>query len=364
MRAIPLTARKKVALELWRVHENNLRREHTLQQLFWECTLRCNLHCRHCGSDCKQTAGQQDMPAEDFLRVLDSIAARLDPHRVFVIISGGEPLMRKDLVEVCTEISRRGFPWGMVTNGLALTTELYCNLLKAGLRSITVSLDGLEEDHNWMRCNPLSFRAVDRSISMLVQTTNLTYDVVTCVNRRNYPHLKDIRDYLINKGVGRWRVFSVFPVGRAAEVPEMKLTPDEFRGMFEFIRKTRSEGRIRVDYGCEGFLGNWEGEVRDHLFTCQAGVTVGSVLADGSISACTSIRGRYYQGNIYQDDFMDVWEQCFQTYRDREWMRKDECKDCRYFRYCRGNGMHLRDEEGRLLFCNLHKLQEEGVSEH
>ena len=358
MKAIPLTPRKKVALELWRVHENNLRREHVLQQLFWECTLRCNLQCRHCGSDCKQASEQRDMPAEDFLRVLDSVAARLDPHRVFVIISGGEPLMRKDLAEVCTEISQRGFPWGMVTNGLALTTERYRQLLKAGLRSITVSLDGLEADHNWMRCNPLSFQAADHAITMLTQTTNLTYDVVTCVNRRNYPHLSDLRDYLINKGVGRWRVFSVFPVGRAAEVPEMKLTPEEFRGMFDFIRQTRQEGRIRVDYGCEGFLGNWEGEVRNHLFTCQAGVTVGSVLADGSISACTSIRGRYYQGNIYHDDFMDVWENRFQPYRDRDWMRKDECGDCSYFRYCRGNGMHLRDEEGRLLFCNLNILRE------
>lgn len=44
-----------------------------MRQLFWECTLRCNLHCRHCGSDCKVKAGQQDMPLADFLRVLDNI---------------------------------------------------------------------------------------------------------------------------------------------------------------------------------------------------------------------------------------------------------------------------------------------------
>lgn len=83
----------------------------------------------------------------------------------------------------------------------------------------------------------------------------------------------------------------------------------------------------------------------------------GSVMADGSIGACTSIRADYSQGNIYRDDFMEVWEQRFQPYRNREWMRRDECAQCRHFRYCRGNGMHLRDGEGRLLFCHLHRLQ-------
>ena len=356
MKATPLTPRKKLSLELWRIHENNVRSEHQLQQLFWECTLRCNLHCRHCGSDCKTSAEQPDMPAADFYKVLDSIAARQDPHKVFVIISGGEPLMRKDLEQVCAGIAQRGFPWGMVTNGMALTVDRYQALLKAGMRSVTVSLDGLEQQHNAMRGHPLSFRMVDRMLDMLTRTTNLTYDVVTCVNRRNWGSLADIKEYLISKGVGRWRLFSVFPVGRAADDPEMKLTPEEFKGMFQFIHEARREGRIRVDYGCEGFLGNWEGEVRDHFFTCQAGVNIGSVLCDGSISACTSIRANYHQGNIYQDNFMDVWEQRFQPYRNREWMRKDECGDCSYFRYCRGNGMHLRDDDGRLLFCNLKQL--------
>ena len=192
---------------------------------------------------------------------------------------------------------------------------------------------------------------------MLVQTPDFVFDIVTCVNHRNYPKLEEIKEFLIQKGVRRWRLFSIFPVGRAAQDPMMQLTADEFRGMFQFISDTRKEGRIHADYGCEGFLGNLEGEVRDHLFSCQAGVVTGSVMADGSIGACTSIRADYSQGNIYEDDFMDVWEHRFQPYRNREWMRKDECAQCRHFRYCRGNGMHLRDSQGRLLFCHLHRLQ-------
>ncbi len=297
------------------------------------------------------------MPKEDFLHVLDTIAAKTNPHNVFVIISGGEPLMRQDLEECGRAIYQKGFPWGMVTNALHLTPQRFHDLLQAGMHSMTVSLDGLEEDHNWMRGNPHSFRKVSEAIDMLVQTPDFVFDIVTCVNHRNYPKLEEIKEFLIQKGVRRWRLFSIFPVGRAAQDPMMQLTADEFRGMFQFISDTRKEGRIHADYGCEGFLGNLEGEVRDHLFSCQAGVVTGSVMADGSIGACTSIRADYSQGNIYEDDFMDVWEHRFQPYRNREWMRKDECAQCRHFRYCRGNGMHLRDSQGRLLFCHLHRLQ-------
>lgn len=356
MVAAPLTLRKKLGLELWRRHEQMTAREHPLRQLFWECTLRCNLHCRHCGSDCKVQATQEDMPLADFLRVIDSIAARTDAGQVFVILSGGEPLMRDDIVQCGQAITDRGFPWGMVTNGFALTNTLFHQLLKAGMRSITVSLDGLEEEHNWMRGHRQSFERVDQAVSMMVSTPGLASDIVTCVNRRNYTKLTDIREYLIDKGVSDWRLFTVFPVGRAANDPDMRLTDDEFCGVFEFIRQTRQEGRIHASYGCEGFLGNYEGEVRDHLFSCQAGVTIGSVLSDGSISACTSIRSDYHQGNIYHDDFMDVWEQRFKTYRDHEWMRTGDCAACKYFKYCQGNGMHLRDGDGKLLLCHVKRL--------
>lgn len=356
MKATPLTVRKKIAMELWRKREQNMLQEHPLQQLFWECTLRCNLRCRHCGSDCKTSARQQDMPKDDFLRVLDSVARRCDPHQVFVVVSGGEPLMRDDLEACCAAIYAKGFPWGMVTNGLLLSAKRLEGLLKAGMHSVTISLDGLEEEHNWMRGHPLSFRRVDEAVSMLVGLPQISFDIVTCVNRRNYTKLPELREYLIAKGVRHWRLFTVFPVGRAADDPELRLTDDEFKGVFEFIRDTRREGRIQANYGCEGFLGNYEGEVRDHLFTCQAGITIGSVLIDGSISACTSIRSDYHQGNIYEDDFMDVWEQRYQPYRNHEWMRRDECADCSYFRYCQGNGMHLRDGDGKLLLCHVRRL--------
>ena len=113
--------KKKIILSLFQQHKQNQCKLHELTYLFWECTLRCNLNCIHCGSDCSKEALSPDMPLSDFLKVLESIIPHVSPNKTMVVITGGEPLMRKDL-ELCgKEIYKRGFPWGMVTNGYGLT---------------------------------------------------------------------------------------------------------------------------------------------------------------------------------------------------------------------------------------------------
>lgn len=354
----------KIALWLESLRRKNLKELHPLQQLFWESTLRCNVHCLHCGSDCIASIETPDMPAEDFLHVIDKeVTPHVDPHRVMIIISGGEPLMRKDLADVGKALKQRGYPWGMVTNGLALTEKKFKELYEAGLRSITISCDGLEQDHVWLRQHPLAFEGATRAIQLCANQSAITnsrspivWDVVTCVNQRTIDHLPQIREMLWSLGVRDWRVFGIDPMGRAAENPELILNDEQFRYLMDFIVSEREAGR-HVSYSCEGYLGTYEGRVRDHLYQCAAGISVASILIDGSISACTSIRGKYYQGNIYKDSFWEVWEHGFKPYRDRSWMKETEpCKDCKAFSFCEGNGMHLRREDGSLMLCHLHRL--------
>ena len=352
-----LPLRQFIGLELTKPIIDKVRREHPLTTLFWECTLRCNLHCRHCGSDCKVTSSLKDMPLEDFLPVLDSIARQTDPHRVMINVTGGEPLVRKDLEACGKAFYDRGFPWGIVTNALALTPARYRSLLQSGLRSMTISLDGIGATHDWMRGLQGVYEKAVPAINMVANSGQIEFDVVTCVNKRSYKELDQIKQLLIDNGVKEWRLFTVFPVGRAASDPELRLSGEEFRGTMEFIKRTRKEGLIKASYGCEGFLGKYEGDVRDNFFLCSAGFTVGSVMADGSIAACPSIRADYSQGNIYKgDDFMDVWNNRYQIYRDHSWMKTDACARCKSWRWCRGNGMHLRDADGKLLLCHLERL--------
>lgn len=352
---IPLETRLK--LELNRAANKTAVLEHSLEQLFWECTLRCNLNCQHCGSDCRSTAGIKDMPLQDFLKVLDSRPDNYNPDQTVVVTTGGEPLVRKDIVECGRQIRARGFRWGMVTNGMLLDRAMLINLLEAGLDSLAMSFDGFEEDHNWMRGSDLSYSRALNAIELLVQTKTLTWDLITCVNQRTFRYLPELRDFLISKGVKHWRIFTIVPMGRACDNKELLLSTDQFRELMQFIAQTRKEGKISLNFSCEGFLGMYEGQVRDSIYRCYAGVNVASVLNDGSISGCLSIRSNYHQGNIYKDNFWDVWENGFREYRDRKAMKRDACKECDAWRYCQGGGMHLRRDDGSMISCNYLKIK-------
>ena len=333
-----------------------LKQNHPLRVLFWECTLRCNMACRHCGSDCRKVALSDDMPLERFTPVLDDIAAHTDPSRIIVFTIGGEPLLREDLIDCANAITQRGFKWGFVTNGLLLDRQMLERVVAAKVKSIAVSIDGLEDNHCWMRGHKDSFRKAVEAVRLLTYTRHVAWDVITCVNRRNYSQLPQLREFLISIGLKHWRIFTIFPAGRAAKDPQMILTSKEYRGVMDFIRQTRSEGCIDLSYSCEGFLGDYETVVRDKPFRCDAGLSVASILADGGISGCLSIRSNYRQGNIATDQFWDVWQNRFQLYRNRTWLHTGPCAHCEMLRYCDGNGLHLRDEGGQLTLCNYHRI--------
>ncbi|HET6557711.1 MAG TPA: TIGR04133 family radical SAM/SPASM protein [Prolixibacteraceae bacterium] len=353
---IPL--RKRIALNLYSNYKKNEARIHQLNYLFWECTLRCNLNCQHCGSDCSKEAGIKDMPLADFLKALDLLKGMVNPNKTIIVLTGGEVLMRNDLEVVGASLYERGFPWGMVTNGMLLTQKKLESLINCGLRSLTVSLDGFEESHNWLRGNKKSYQNAAEAIQLLPQYPELRYDVVTCANRMNWNELGELRDMLIRWGVAEWRLFTVFPIGRAKDNLMLQLSPVEFKSLFEFIKETRKQGKIKLNYGCEGFLGSYESEARDNFFFCRAGISVASVLADGSISACPSLRDNFIQGNIYKDNLATVWNTRFERYRDRSWTKTGECASCEFYKYCEGNGLHLRNEKtGELLFCHLHRIK-------
>lgn len=352
-----LGLRKRLALNIFSDLYSSTVAEHRLDTLFWECTLRCNLSCRHCGSDCRVDPGVRDMPIEDFLKVLDEeVTPHVDPAQVLVIFSGGEVLVRPDLERAGAEVTRRGYAWGMVTNGLGLTESRFRSLLDAGLRTVSVSLDGFEREHNYIRCNPLSYERALGALRMIVREPSLACDVVTCVTGAMVPRLGDFCGMLVAEGLKHWRLFSIFPMGRAKDDPSLRTTDEQFRAMLEFIRQTRREGRIDVSYACEGFLGGYETEVRDHFYQCAAGVSVASIRVDGAISGCTSIRANFNQGNIYRDKFWDVWQNRFEPFRNREWARRGECASCKMFRYCLGGGMHLHGDDGGLLYCHYHRF--------
>lgn len=349
---------KRTGLKLFSQYKNIQEKLHDLTYLFWECTLRCNLNCLHCGSDCHKNAQVKDLPAEDFLNITAQISKKYNPNKIMIVVTGGEPLMRQDLEFVGLELYKQGYPWGFVTNGYNLTRERFNKLLMTGLRSVTVSLDGFEQEHNWLRGKSDSYRRALNAIQMIIQEEDLVYDVVTCVNQRNFEQLNELKEFLVKQGVKHWRLFTIFPIGRAKAHPLLDINNEHFTSLMEFIKQCREEGKIKASYGCEGFLGKFEKEVRDGYFFCRAGINIASLLADGSIGACPNINHAFVQGNIHQDNFLEVWENRFDVMRNREWTKTGVCAECKVFKYCKGNGMHLHEPDNpEVLRCHFNMLK-------
>jgi len=358
---------------IFRRYRAKITKEHELNYLFWECTLRCNLSCLHCGSDCQKTSGVVDMPVSDFAKVLDDIKEKNTAKNLTVCITGGEPLIRSDLEEAGREIKKRGFYWGIVTNGLLFSQSRFVSLLNAGMTSMSFSIDGFEKEHTYLRQHPESYKKVCEGIKIVVDfqkkfPNRFVFDVITCVHKNNLPILRELRDDLIQKGVKKWRIFSIFPEGRAAQ-NDLSLTKEEYKQLMDFIVETRSyknsEGRsIHLNYACEGYLGDYELKARDFYFFCRAGINVGSVMCDGSLSACLSVRSPdFIQGNIYDENknvvnsFMDIWNNKYENMRNRDWAKIGKCKTCKKWKFCLGNGLHLHhDMKSPVSHCNFEML--------
>jgi radical SAM enzyme (rSAM/lipoprotein system) len=296
------------------------------------------------------------MPLEDFLKALDTIESPAE--NFTVVLTGGEPLLRKD-IELCgREIRKRGMRWSMVSNGYLYDKEKHISLLNAGLGALTISIDGLESSHNWLRNNDRSFEKVDIAIGLAASSSRLNFDVVTCVNKRNFQELEEIRDYLIHKGVKSWRLFTIVPIGRAKDDAEMFLTDTQFKALMDFICESRKRNDIDVKFSCEGFVGKYELKVRDSNFFCRAGINIGSILIDGSISACPNIDRSFTQGNIYNDNFFSIWQTKYALFRDRSWTKTGKCAECKDYKDCEGNGFHYwQGEKKDVLVCHNERIE-------
>ncbi|MCL6559704.1 MAG: radical SAM protein, partial [Firmicutes bacterium] len=219
---------------------------HQLKYFFWEATLRCNLSCRHCGSDCHADGGAADLPGSLAVEVLHDIARHYQAERIMVNVTGGEPLLRPDLFDVLGEAHGLGFPWGMVTNGMLVDARVIDACIRTGMRTVSVSLDGTAETHNWLRNNPLSHGRALRALVLFAEARAFeTVEAITCVHRGNIDQLPALYDDLRRLGVNAWRLFTIFPRGRALANPELLPDRELLSRLLAFIARTPSKSQAR-----------------------------------------------------------------------------------------------------------------------
>jgi radical SAM enzyme (rSAM/lipoprotein system) len=331
---------------------------HELNYLFWECTQRCNLNCLHCGSDCISDSKFKDMPFDDFLNAILPLKEFYKPDSITVVITGGEPLLRDDLPQCGKILRENGFRWGIVTNGFAYTKDIHAKLLASGMGAITLSLDGLEDSHTWLRINKNSYFNALKALDLIASSDRLSYDVVTCVNTKNLSELSELKDLLISRKIKAWRLFTIAPIGRARHNMDLQLNNEQLVQLMDFISQSRKEKQIDIKFSCESYVGDYEKKVRDSFFFCRAGINIGSILIDGSISACPNINRYFVQGNIYKDRFLDVWDNKFELMRNRSWTKIGNCSQCNDYKNCNGGAMHLWNEkQDCIMMCLSNRIK-------
>ena len=332
-------------------------RQHELLYLFLEITRKCNLNCRHCGSDCFKDTQSNELTTESWIKIIDYCSRNFSSQLAFVI-TGGEPLVSKGLEKIGEAAQRNNRLWGCVTNGLLLTKNRMNSLKQAGIGSITVSLDGTEIAHNYLRGSEVAFKNVMRALDVVGKSSIKYRDVVTCVYPSNLKELDNIAKILIDKGIPSWRLFRIFPSGRAAKDKSLILTKDQSWEMLNWISENREKYKklgLDIDFSCEGYFPfKYDQTIRREPFFCRSGINIAAILSDGTITGCNNNQKPFFQGNILEDNFVDVWNNRFDIFRNRKKLKKGICADCKEFKYCRGGSIHLwHDLDKGPEFCYL-----------
>ena len=338
-------------------YRKKLYKEHKLKSLFLEVTSRCNARCEHCGSSCGDFMPKDEITKKELIGVLDDIAEHYDATKIALFVTGGEPLVRKDLFEVMEHADKLGFRWGMTTNGMLINKRIVNKMEKTHMRTVSVSLDGPKELHESFRRVPGSFDKIVRGIKLMQKCpTIFDLQVTTVVNKKNIMLLDDIYKIVKKMGVKNWRLIQVDPIGRAKNNKDLILDPEELRYMFNYMLDMRKrDPEMKFTYGCGHYLTvNLNFALFNTCYFCYTGNTVASILSNGDIFGCPDIERRpeLIEGNIRKVKFSDVWEHGFKKYRSINRTSNSKCKKCPDWKVCSGDAFHTWDfENNKPNFC-------------
>ena len=337
--------KKRGNMEILRDYRYSLWEKPRLRHLFLELTMRCNERCLHCGSWCGDVQSEE-LSVQQYRDFLDEVKADFGTDDKMLCITGGEPLLRRDFADIMGYAKKLGFRWGMTSNATLINDDTAKMLRDCGMGTISVSIDGLRESHDAFRRTPGGWDKAMAGIESLIRVGGFRHiQATTVVTHQNIGELDALFAIFDKMDLDSWRVINIEPMGRAKNYPELLLTKDDYRTLFEFIRNKRIAGEP-VCYGCSHYLGmEYEREVRDWYFHCTAGTYIASICANGDITACLDIERRpeFIQGNILRDRFKDVWEQKFRIFRRDLAEENEKCRNCAEKQFCHGDSFHSWD---------------------
>jgi len=330
----------------------------------WEITMKCNMRCKHCGSSCEDKL-PGELSTEEALRVCDELG---ELGMRYIAISGGEPTTREDWPLLVKRLRKNGIKPNMITNGWLITEEILNTAVESGISSICISIDGLEETHNFMRRKGSFGRSMNAF--ELANKKGISTAAITTINKKNIGELDQLKEVLISKGVKRWQLQIGLPMGNLERNSHLVLDPEQMDDIIDFAYNNLNDNRIIIHLAdCIGYYNSKSIEVRkasntlDHYLWrgCLAGKYSMGILHNGDIVACTSIRDKeFIEGSVREKSIKEIWNNPDGFKWNMEMTKsklKGFCSKCSYGDVCLGGCTNTRlcmekDMYGENKYCS------------
>lgn len=283
----------------------------------WEITLKCNLACSHCGSRAGNTR-TKELSTEE---ALDLVKQMAEVGIKEVTLIGGEAFLRPDWLEIASAINREGMRCTMTTGGYGISLETARKMKEAGIVTVSVSIDGLEETHDRLRGKKGSWKYAFKTMSHL-REVGIKFGCNTQINRLSAPEFPLIYEHIRDAGAVAWQIQLTVPMGNAADNADILLQPYELLDIYPMLarvaRRAQKEG-VQIQPGNNiGYYGPFErllrgrGNGSEWSFWqgCAAGLSTLGIEADGAIKGCPSLpTSAYTGGNIRERNLREIVEQ-------------------------------------------------------
>jgi heme b synthase len=320
---------------------------HALRMVAWEVTRSCNLACIHCRASAKYGPYVGELTTDEGLRLLDAIAAFSKP---VIILTGGEPLLRPDIFEIAAYGDSKGLRMVLATNGTLVTEQIAGDMLRAGIKRVSISIDGMNaEMHDTFRNVAGAFAGALTGIEAM-KDAGMEFQINTTITKANLDQLPGIMDLAVRLGAAAHHIFLLVPTGRGKEMSEQAISPDEYENTLNWFYEKSLNCSIQLKATCAPhyyrILKQRKGkqltrttgaENALHSVTrgCLGGSSFCFISHTGQVQPCGYLEVDC--GQIKEKSFRDIWNRSpiFEDLRDLN-RYKGKCGHCEFIKVCGG----------------------------
>ncbi len=344
----------------------------------WELTLACDQRCLHCGPRAAD-ARPDELSTEEALQLTEELA-KMGVGEITLI--GGEAYLRNDFILIVRRIRELGMSATMTTGGYGLTKDRAEALVEAGIESVSISIDGLQESHDRVRNTKDSWDHAFRALRYLREAGSQVA-VNTQINAYTRFELLELLELVAAEGVHSWQLQITVPHGNAADNLELVMQPYMLLEVFEQLDAVcdrAEELGVRIwPANSLGYFGPVERKLRakqrmrtGHFGGCEAGKSTIGIESNGAIKNCPSLGGPTNIGGSWREEGLAALWTKPQIDSLRERTRSDlwgYCAECYYADVCKGGctavSEPLMGRPGNNPFCHYRALQmdEQGMRE-